>query len=77
MADITWKETPPSTWMALQNETPVCTLKKKDIGGYTAEWAEGRLWAPPSHLPKAQPQSVRYFPTLDEAKSSVEQQMRG
>lgn len=76
MPTITWKDTPP-TWTALLNEAPICTLKKKDIGGFTASWNDGRLWPAPSHLPKAQPQQVRFFNSLDEAKASVEQALKG
>lgn len=71
MANITWKETPP-TWTALQDDTPVCTLKGKDIGGWTATWTGDRLWAPPAHMPKAAPQATRFFMSLEEAKAAVE-----
>jgi hypothetical protein len=71
MSAVTWKQTPP-TWTAQQGEQTVCVLKGKDIGGWTAEWQQGRLWAPPAHLPKAQPQPTRFFMNLDEAKAAVE-----
>lgn len=74
MANITWKEA-PSTWTALLDGAEVCTLKYKDIGGYTAAWLDGRLWAPPSHLPKAPPQATRFFTGLEEAKAAVEEML--
>ena len=76
MADITWKETHPS-WTALLDGVPVCTLKPKDIGGCIASWLDGRLWAPPGHLPKAAPQATRFFAGIEDAKSAVEQALRG
>ena len=74
MATIIWKETPP-VWTALLDDTPVCTLKGKDIGGWTASWAGNRLWPPPVHLPKATPQPTRFFMNLEEAKSAVESEL--
>lgn len=74
MATITWKETPP-VWTALLDDAPVCTLKGKDIGGWTASWAGNRLWPPPAHLPKATPQATRFFMNLDEAKAAVEAEL--
>ena len=71
MATITWKETPP-TWTALLDGAPACTLKGKDIGGWTASWVGDRLWAPPAHMPKAAPQPTRFFMNLEEAKAAVE-----
>ena len=76
MAQITWKETPP-LWTALLGDAPVCTLKAKDIGGCAASWLDGRLWPPPAHLPKAAPQSTRFFSNLAEAKAAVEQALDG
>lgn len=76
MTNITWKEAHPNSWTALRNDAPICTLKRKDIGGYTASWTGDRLWAPPSHLPKAMPQPTRFFSTLDEAKSAVEEAIK-
>jgi hypothetical protein len=75
MANITWKETTPS-WTALLDGVPICTLKGKDIGGWAASWLDDRLWAPPAHLPKATPQPMRFFPSLEEAKSAVEQALQ-
>lgn len=72
MTALAWKETPP-TWTALLDGQPVCALKGKDIGGWAASWLDGRLWAPPAHLPKATPQATRFFISLEEAKSAVEQ----
>jgi hypothetical protein len=42
-----------------------------------ASWLDDRLWAPPSHLPKATPQTTRFFMALDEAKQAVEQVLQG
>ena len=72
MASITWQATHPSL-TGLLDGVPVCTLKVKDIGGCTAHWLDGRLWAPPAHLPKAAPQATRFFADVEEAKSAVEQ----
>jgi hypothetical protein len=74
MPNITWKKA-PSSWTALVDDVAVCTLKCKDIGGCTASWLDGRLWAPPSHLPKATPQPTRFFAGVEEAKSVVEQSL--
>lgn len=71
MANITWKEA-PATWTALLDDVPVCTQKCKDIGGCAASWLDGRLWAPPSHMPKAAPQPTRFFTGVEEAKTAVE-----
>jgi hypothetical protein len=76
MADVTWKEATP-TWTAWLDGVAVCTLKPKDIGGCTASWLDTRLWPPPAHLPKAAPQASKFFPSLEEAKSAVEQQLAG
>ena len=72
MAAITWKEA-PRLWTALVDDVPVCTLKGKDIGGWAASWLDDRLWPPPGHLPKAAPQTTRFFTNLEEAKAAVEQ----
>ena len=76
MASITWNET-PTVCTALLDDVPVCTLKPKDIGGFTASWLNGRLWAPPSHMPKAAPQETRFFMGLEDAKLAVEQSLLG
>ena len=39
-------------------------------------WLIDRLWPPPSHLPKAAPQSTRFFPGIDDAKTAVEQALQ-
>lgn len=72
MANITWIENKP-TWTALLDNVPVCTLRSKDIGGCTADWLGGRLWAPPAHMPKAAPQTTRFFASVEDAKQAVEQ----
>ena len=72
MASITWIET-PTLYTAMLDDVAVCNLKPKDIGGVTASWLDGRLWAPPSHMPKATPQPTRFFMGLEDAKSAVEQ----
>lgn len=72
MANIRWNDT-PSLCIASLDDVQVCSLKLKDIGGWTASWTDERLWAPPSHLHKATPQATRFFPGLDEAKAAVEQ----
>ena len=72
MAVVTWQEVKPY-WTALLDEVPTCTLKGKDIGGWSATWLGDRLWAPPAHLPKATPQPMRFFVDLAEAKAAVEQ----
>lgn len=74
MPTIIWKETPP-VWTALLDGAPVCTLKGKDIGGWTASWAGDRLWPSPAHLPKATPQTTRFFMNLDEAMAAVEAEL--
>lgn len=74
MATITWKETPP-VWTALLDDAPVCTLKGKDIGGWTASWLGERLWPAPTHLPKATPQATRFFTDREEAKAAVETEL--
>ncbi len=76
MANIRWNDT-PSLCIALVDDAPVCSLKLKDIGGWTASWTDERLWVPPSHLPKAMPQPTRFFPALDEAKAAVAQALAG
>ncbi|MDZ7938811.1 MAG: hypothetical protein U5M53_11255 [Rhodoferax sp.] len=76
MANIVWNDS-PGLCTALLDDVPVCTLKIKDIGGVAASWLDGRLWAPPSHMPKATPQETRFFMGLDEAKQAVEQTLLG
>jgi hypothetical protein len=76
MPSITWSDTPPGV-TAMLDGVAVCTLKSKDIGGCAASWLDGRLWAPPAHLPKATPQSTRFFMGLAEAKQAVEQTLLG
>lgn len=73
MANITWDHSPPTTWIATVDGQAVCAVKRKDIGGWTAAWTDERLWPAPSHLPKATPQSMRFFASLEEAKLAVEQ----
>lgn len=68
---IAWNHTPPHWTASIQGET-VCTLKGKDIGGWTASWHGERLWPAPAHLPKAMPQATRFFMDLAEAKAAVE-----
>jgi len=75
MANITWTET-PALWTALINEVPICVLKAKDIGGCTAHWLDGRLWAAPGHLPRATPQPTRFFSKFEEARQAVEQTLQ-
>ncbi len=72
MATISWKETSPS-WTAMLDGESICSLKKKDIGGWAASWLDGRLWAPPANMPKAAPQPTRFFADLEDAKAAVEQ----
>lgn len=72
MATISWIHTPP-TWTATINGETVCSLKGKDIGGWTACWAGEQRWPAPAHMPKATPQATRFFMDLDEAKAAVEQ----
>jgi hypothetical protein len=60
-------------WTALLDGVPVCSLKPKDIGGCTASWLDHRLWPAPQHMPKAPPQSTRFFSSVAEAKAAVEQ----
>lgn len=73
MALVTWNHIPPITWTATMDGQEVCTLKRKDIGGWTAGWTDERLWPAPSHLPKALPQPMRFFGNLEDAKLAVEQ----
>lgn len=75
MANITWQDA-PSLYTALLDGVPICELKPKDIGGVTASWLNDRLWAPPSHMPKAAPQPTRFFAGLEDAKSAVEQALQ-
>ncbi|TXH90856.1 MAG: hypothetical protein E6Q78_03490 [Rhodoferax sp.] len=72
MAEVTWTHTPP-IWTAMVNGEVVCTLKGKDIGGWTANWVGERLWPAPLHMPKATPQATRFFMDLNEAKAEVAQ----
>ncbi len=74
MATVTWSEA-SALWTAMLDDVPVCVLKPKDIGGCTAHWLQGRMWAPPSHLPRALPQPTRFFSTMAEAKQAVEQSL--
>ena len=76
MANISWKDS-PTLYVALLDGVPVCELRPKDIGGVTANWLNGRLWAPPSHMPKAAPQQTRFFFGVAEAKLAVEEALRG
>jgi len=73
MALVTWNQNSPTTWIATMDGQEVCTIKRKDIGGWTAGWTEERLWPAPSHLPKATPQPTRFFGALEDAKLAVEQ----
>ena len=73
MANVTWDHDPPTTWIATVGGQAVCSVKRKDIGGWTAGWTDERLWPAPAHLPKAQPQPTRFFSSLEEAKVAVEQ----
>ena len=75
MALVTWNES-PGMWTAVVGDTPVCTLKSKDIGGCIANWQNGLLWAPPAHMPKATPQPSCFFSNLDDAKRAVEQRLQ-
>ena len=75
MANISWKDS-PMLYVALLDDVPVCELKPKDIGGVTASWLNDRLWAPPSHMPKAAPQRTQFFFGVDEAKLAVEEVLR-
>lgn len=61
-----------SAWVAHLNGVEVCNLKPKDIGGWTACWVGDRTWPPPTHMPKAMPQSTKFFMDLADAKKSVE-----
>ncbi len=72
MAHVTWDHTPPTTWIAMVNGQATCSVKRKDIGGWTAGWTDDRLWPAPAHLPKAMPQPMRFFSSLEEAKLAVE-----
>jgi hypothetical protein len=76
MAEVSWNQS-PGVWTAMLNGEPVCALKAKDIGGCVASWLNGRLWAPPGHMPKATPQPTKFFHGVDEAKTAVEQLLHG
>jgi hypothetical protein len=73
MTQVTWDNDPPTTWTATVHGQALCSIKRKDIGGWTAVWTDERLWPAPSHLPKAMPQPTRFFSSLEEAKLAVEQ----
>ena len=73
MTQVTWDNDPPTTWNATVDGQALCSIKRKDIGGWTAVWTDERLWPAPSHLPKAMPQPTRFFSSLEEAKLAVEQ----
>ncbi|MBU0893641.1 MAG: hypothetical protein KKH21_22500 [Gammaproteobacteria bacterium] len=73
MTQVTWDNDPPTTWIATVDGQALCSIKRKDIGGWTAVWTDERLWPAPSHLPKAMPQPTRFFSSLEEAKLAVEQ----
>jgi hypothetical protein len=73
MAQVSWDNNLPTTWTALMDGQAVCAVKRKDIGGWTAAWTDERLWPAPSHLPRATPQPMRFFGSLEEAKLAVEQ----
>ena len=75
MAEITWKET-PLNWTAECDGKAVCSLKKMDIGGWAANWLNGHKWPAPAHMPKAQPQPMKFFPALEEAKTAVEHALK-
>ncbi len=73
MTLVTWNHSSPTTWIATVDGQAVCTIKRKDIGGWTAGWMDERLWPAPPHLPKAMPQPTQFFGTLENAKLAVEQ----
>lgn len=73
MAHVIWEHSPPTTWVGTVEGQPVCSIQRKDIGGWTAVWMDERLWPAPAHLPKAQPQSARFFSELEEAQQAVAQ----
>ena len=72
MAHVTWDHNPPTTWIANVDSQALCSIKRKDIGGWAAAWTGERLWPPPSHLPKAMPQPTQFFSSLEDAKQAVE-----
>lgn len=72
MTTFTWEES-TSACTAVVEGIPVCMIKFKDIGGWTATWLDHRRWAPPTHLPKAIAQESKFFPAKDDAKAAVEQ----
>ena len=72
MAAVTWDHNPPTTWIAMVDGQACCSVKRKDIGGWTAAWTDDRLWPVPVHLPKAVPQPTKFFSSLEEAKQAVE-----
>lgn len=73
LAHVSWNHEPPTTWTAMMNGQTVCSVKQKDIGGWMAHWTDERLWPAPTHLPKATPQPMRFFSSLEEARQAVEQ----
>ena len=73
MTHVTWDHNPPTTWTAMADGQALCSIKRKDIGGWTAVWMDERLWPAPPHLPKAMPQPTQFFSSLEEAKLAVEQ----
>lgn len=73
MAHLSWDHKPPTTWNAVVDGASICSVRRKDIGGWTAVWEDERLWPAPPHLPKAMPQQMRFFSSLEEAKAAVEQ----
>lgn len=73
MAQVSWDHNPPTTWTAKVDGQAICSVKRKDIGGWTAAWENERLWPAPAHLPKAMPQQMRFFSSLEEAQAAVEQ----
>lgn len=73
MAHVSWDNNLPTTWTAMVDGKAICSIKRKDIGGWTAAWADDRLWPVPAHLPKAMPQPTRFFSSLEEALAAVEQ----
>ncbi|MBV7542807.1 hypothetical protein [Acidovorax sp. sic0104] len=77
MANVTWDHDPPTTWTATVDGRQVCSIKRKDIGGWIAGWVDERQWPAPAHLPKAMPQPTRFFSSLEEAKLAVEQALAG
>ena len=44
MAHVSWDHNPPTTWTAMVDGQAICSVKRKDIGGWTAAWEDERLW---------------------------------